>query len=290
MTQPNPKARKPYTPSYKWTDEAEASLLATLCEEVDRGRRADSGYKKEAWVEVVDTLEADLGLEVTIDQPKNKYGWYKQRYKEWVALLELSGFGWNVELQRFTAPDKTWSDYVKVHKEAGWHRNHTLHNIDCCRKLFDGHIATGSDAIGINALIDPDLLEDDGPVDTPTPVATPTPIATPTPVTTPLMESTADEGRGEERARKRPKRGTMVDSINNATLQMQLNREARRAEAATQATHRDQAQTTTIRAIKLFLTEYSDMEEHEITRADVFLQLDKGTIRDNWLHAAIEKA
>ena len=70
-------------------------------------------------MEVVDTLEADLGLDVTIEQAKNKHNWYKQRYKEWVAFIEMSGFGWNEELQRYTASDKTWSDYIKVNMNIG---------------------------------------------------------------------------------------------------------------------------------------------------------------------------
>ena len=91
----------------------------------------------------------------------------------------------------------------------------------------------------------------------------------------------------------------MVDTLSNVTLQIRLTREARAAEAAAEAKYRNQAQTTTSQAIKLFLAEYSDMEEDRITRAlfmfenktraDVFLQLDQGTIRNNWLNAAIEK-
>jgi hypothetical protein len=41
-----------------WTLEMKEALLETLLEQSRAGKRADSGFKKEAWVEVVQKVQA----------------------------------------------------------------------------------------------------------------------------------------------------------------------------------------------------------------------------------------
>ena len=41
-----------------WSSEMEEALLDGLCEQVRQGKRADSGFKKEAWMAVLPSIQA----------------------------------------------------------------------------------------------------------------------------------------------------------------------------------------------------------------------------------------
>ena len=96
-----------------WTDAAETTLLATLCDQVDIGKRSENGYKKEAWDAVVRALSVE-GFTCTNDQAKNKNNGLKSRYRTWTELSTQSGFGWNDETERFEASEEVWDEYCKV--------------------------------------------------------------------------------------------------------------------------------------------------------------------------------
>ena len=50
----------------------EEILLLTLLEQVDIGKRADSGFKKEAWVACCNAIEEAIGELLTINKCKTK--------------------------------------------------------------------------------------------------------------------------------------------------------------------------------------------------------------------------
>jgi hypothetical protein len=62
-----------------WTLEMKEALLETLLEQSRAGKRADSGFKKEAWVEVVQKVQAVIRQSppptLTISQCKSKADW-----------------------------------------------------------------------------------------------------------------------------------------------------------------------------------------------------------------------
>ena len=57
-----------------WTSEIEEALLETLLEQARAGKRADSGFKKEAWVDVVQKVQAAIRrpYALTVSQCKSK--------------------------------------------------------------------------------------------------------------------------------------------------------------------------------------------------------------------------
>jgi Myb/SANT-like DNA-binding domain len=65
-----------------WTLEMKEALLETLLEQCRAGKRADSGFKKEAWVEVVQKVQAvirqSLPPTLTITQCKRKANWVRR--------------------------------------------------------------------------------------------------------------------------------------------------------------------------------------------------------------------
>jgi hypothetical protein len=120
-------------PQLRWTPEAELVLFQAMVDQVRLGKRAQSGFKPEAWVyaqgEVKEHMQ-DLGSEseaakVMLDRVKNKVNDTKARYKEWINLASASGFGWNELTELYEATDKVWTGYIKVREApkltASWY-------------------------------------------------------------------------------------------------------------------------------------------------------------------------
>ncbi len=101
---------------FSWSLAMHAALLETLCDQCRLGKRSDSGFKKEAWVAVISTVqEAYLGSHILTEvQVRSKGDWYKAMWKEWVQLDDNSGFGWEESTQLHTASDDVWKRYITV--------------------------------------------------------------------------------------------------------------------------------------------------------------------------------
>ena len=66
-----------------WTLEMKEALLETLLEQSRAGKRADSGFKKEAWIEVMQKVQAVIIRQsppptLTIAQCKSKANWVRK--------------------------------------------------------------------------------------------------------------------------------------------------------------------------------------------------------------------
>ena len=81
----------------------ELALLEGLVDEVRRGKRADSGFKKESWVAVLPRIQAcvtqadEQGRLRLVDQNKAaaKRSDLKALWIEWLALKDASGAGFD---------------------------------------------------------------------------------------------------------------------------------------------------------------------------------------------------
>jgi len=110
------EADKERTPDLQWTDAMEAALFGAFLEQHNNGKRADLGWKTEAWGPVVEAVQAvyEGPLEITKTQCQTKEGTYKGHYKDHLYLENLSGFNWNEELGVFEAPPEAWDELIKV--------------------------------------------------------------------------------------------------------------------------------------------------------------------------------
>jgi Myb/SANT-like DNA-binding protein len=100
-----------------WTDIMEETLFNGLLEQDHNGKRADMGFKTEAWAIVQDAVqEVYLGyLVIEVSQLKSKESNYKALYKDWKWLKEQSGFGQDPTTGAITASLQAWSDIIKVY-------------------------------------------------------------------------------------------------------------------------------------------------------------------------------
>lgn len=103
-------------PSLKWTPEMELVLLDSMVDSVRHGLRAESGFKKSAWVEALQKVVTEFPLqsELTIKKLTTKLQWYKTKWKEWLIIDDLSGWGWDSVKELHTAPNETWKAHLIV--------------------------------------------------------------------------------------------------------------------------------------------------------------------------------
>jgi hypothetical protein len=78
------------------------------------GKRADSGFKAEAWVACVEAVMEVTPYIVTVKQCKNKAEAQKALWKDLCYLRDQSGFGWNEQKKRVEAPDNVWDTMIEA--------------------------------------------------------------------------------------------------------------------------------------------------------------------------------
>lgn len=100
----------------------ETAMLEGLREQARKGKRADTGFKKEAWTAVLPIITEAMppnpdGIYLQMSQEKAsaKLSDLKEQYTIYMKLeVELSGFGWDEARQMVTAPDEVWDVYLLV--------------------------------------------------------------------------------------------------------------------------------------------------------------------------------
>lgn len=100
----------------EWTPQMMQVLFTELLEQANDGKRADNGFKKEAWESVLREVQrVYIGpYPISLRKIKAKEQTYKAYYKDWKYLCDQSGFGWDEETRMITAPDQAWSDICAV--------------------------------------------------------------------------------------------------------------------------------------------------------------------------------
>jgi hypothetical protein len=98
----------------RWTFVMEETLFLTLLEQVDIGKRADSGFKKDAWTACCNAIKKATGLLITIEKCKGKVDTMKALWRELNWLKDQSGFGWDNDTGLVQAGDQAWKDVIKV--------------------------------------------------------------------------------------------------------------------------------------------------------------------------------
>jgi hypothetical protein len=131
----------------------EEALVEALVTEVERGHRADSGYKKEAWEYTRKEVQRVAGVSkvVTLSGCKNKHDALKKDWKVWVDLTNQSGFGIGGD-GVVTGPPDALDAYFAAHKDARKFRLKSIKNSEGLRQLFDGVLANGRDAVSVEEL------------------------------------------------------------------------------------------------------------------------------------------
>lgn len=92
-------------------------FLGALADHVRIGKRADSSFKRQTWMEIHTHLVAK-GHEIpSWEILKTKSSSLKRSYRDWVALCNASGFGRDEITGAVTASDECWDEYIAVGNE-----------------------------------------------------------------------------------------------------------------------------------------------------------------------------
>jgi hypothetical protein len=91
----------------------EKALFNELLEQANTRKRADNGFKKEAWTTSCAAVELITTQTVTIDQCKSKTEIMKALWKEFEWLKDQSGFGYEEETGLITASDSCWREMIR---------------------------------------------------------------------------------------------------------------------------------------------------------------------------------
>ena len=81
---------------------------------MELGKRADSGFKKEAWTACIVVIEDIQSQPISLEQCKRKIDLLKGQWKNFNWLRSHSGFRWDKEKGLVTALDKVWDEMCKV--------------------------------------------------------------------------------------------------------------------------------------------------------------------------------
>lgn len=106
----------------QWNDAMEEMLFNAFLEQHKRGKRADMGWKAEAWVFVTQAVQTIYQgpLVISKKQCQTKESTYKSHFRDHLFIAGLSGFSWNQELGVFEAPTEAWDELIKVFHHLAW--------------------------------------------------------------------------------------------------------------------------------------------------------------------------
>jgi len=100
-----------------WSPEETKTLLRLLVDGVNQNWTDASGKFNKLTVEqrILPELNKICGSKKTFSQYKNKTKILKKKHKGFVDLLRFSsGFGWDKDPKKFTAPNEVWNQYLQV--------------------------------------------------------------------------------------------------------------------------------------------------------------------------------
>lgn len=101
-------------PKVQWNTQMIGVMIEELLHQVELGKRADSGFKKEAWAAVCAMVQTVTTQPLIKLQCKTKMETLRDLWKGLNWLLDQSGFGYDEEARLVTAPDNVWADLRKV--------------------------------------------------------------------------------------------------------------------------------------------------------------------------------
>ena len=90
-------AQTPLNSSKKvfWKPHMERRFLDLLHEQIVLGRKGEGRFKKKAWTAIERKFNAELNMNLSKDNFKNKLKTWKQGYKIMKELKGTNGFAWN---------------------------------------------------------------------------------------------------------------------------------------------------------------------------------------------------
>ncbi|XP_050367174.1 L10-interacting MYB domain-containing protein-like [Argentina anserina] len=101
----------------KWTTFSTKIFVDLLVEQIRKGNRGSGAFSKLAWKIIRDEFNQQTGLNFDKQQLKNHLDVLRKRYNMVKAILDHTGFSWDVA-HMVRAEDDVWQEYIEAHPEA----------------------------------------------------------------------------------------------------------------------------------------------------------------------------
>ncbi|KAK7259947.1 hypothetical protein RIF29_25581 [Crotalaria pallida] len=111
-----------------WTDEMDRYLTELLVNQVMLGNKLEKNFKTSAYIVALTALNERFGLNLTIENIKNRFKIWKKQYCLVKEMLSKGGFGWDEERKMVVATDSEWNEYIKKHPDARYLRAKCIEN------------------------------------------------------------------------------------------------------------------------------------------------------------------
>lgn len=279
----------------QWTKEMEEVMFNELYRQDQLGKRADAGFKAEAWTVVLEKVQEVYTGPLTIAQLKSKEGWYRGAFKDWKWLKDQSGFNYDEATGMIVAAREAWDEVIKVafhlfykgrysyillqhHKSCRWHRNNRLYFTDILEELYATVLAVGTAARSLHTSgpvnsdsqlsnIDPFLLSDSPSTSQPS-----------TPSTVPISYKRRRGIEREDTKAKKTARSDTNNGLNSLAKAIFATVDRSRLGEAIQALQEDYSNRLTDDDIQSAIDCLAKDRQ-----AIIFLSLIPGVVRDRWL-------
>ncbi|OMO63921.1 hypothetical protein CCACVL1_22185 [Corchorus capsularis] len=111
------------TPSYirtrtNWHPPMDRFFIDLMLEQVQKGNQVDGVFRKQAWMEMIESFNAKFSFNYDMEILKNRYKTLRRQYNAIKNILQLDGFSWDGARQMVTADDSVWQEYIKGHTDA----------------------------------------------------------------------------------------------------------------------------------------------------------------------------
>ena len=143
------KTRKPCGRSVEWTPEMTTVLLRKLVYAIRAGKRSDNGFKIEVWNTIAQTVQtvSPGKIKLTGEKCQTMLETLRRKWKIWIRLKRLSGFGRDPLTGVVTAPDDVWEMEIKEQPGVREFCDRPMANAMEMREVFEGTQASGRHAI-----------------------------------------------------------------------------------------------------------------------------------------------
>ncbi|XP_057787823.1 uncharacterized protein At2g29880-like [Salvia miltiorrhiza] len=152
--QQDTKKRAVYEP---WTKEQSDVLLEILVESAKRGWRDNSGIFSKATVEerILPALNQRLRCNKTYNHYLSRIKWFKTRWTAYSTLMKFnSGFGYDNNAKKFTAPDEVWDAYCQAHPKDAYLLHGNCPDYEDLEIAIGNGVAVGKNSIGLGSATD----------------------------------------------------------------------------------------------------------------------------------------
>nr|XP_043627369.1 L10-interacting MYB domain-containing protein-like [Erigeron canadensis]XP_043627370.1 L10-interacting MYB domain-containing protein-like [Erigeron canadensis] len=109
-----------------WTPPMDRYLIDLLLGQVNRGNRIGQTFVAQAWIDMVNSFNANFSSHHDKDVLKNRYKQLKKQYNDIHTLLGAKGFSWDDAREMVAAEDHVWDSYIEAHPDARSYRIKTV--------------------------------------------------------------------------------------------------------------------------------------------------------------------